>query len=782
MTDEKLVTIEVDGRKLEVSPGAMLIEVTDAAGISIPRFCYHKKLSVAANCRMCLVDVENIPKPLPACATPVMDGMKVHTRSPKALAAQHGTMEFLLINHPLDCPICDQGGECELQDVAIGYGRDLSRFTERKRVVKDEDLGPLIATEMTRCIHCSRCIRFGAEIAGVRELGATGRGEHMRIGTYVAKTVDHELAGNIIDLCPVGALTAKPSRFQARAWELAQSDGIASHDSVGSNLYLHVRRGRLLRVHPRDNEAVNETWLSDRDRFSYQGLYADDRLQTPMIRENGLWREADWDEALQLVAGRLKEVAAQDADQFATLLSPRATLEEMYLAQKLTRGLGSPHVDCRLRQGAFNDAVEPLFPWLGMSIAELEQVDAALVIGSHLRKDQPLLAHRLRKAALDGAHITFVNPFQLELSHPARQLVGAPAAMRRTLASIAQALEVGGMDEGGAEEDHAAVAQQIKEAGNAVVLLGNLAASSPDFVLLKGLAQEIAQASGARLGYLSAGPNSTGAALAGALPHVMPGAQAAEQPGANAARLFGESRRAYLMIGFEPDADTWDPMQAQASLKQSEFVVALTAWRSPALDAAAQVLLPVADFAETAGTYVNAEGLWQDFQGAVMPPGSARPAWKVLRVLGNLVGLDGFSLVNVRQVRDELEVQCKGARPDNRLRDRVPRQEDTSAAQSGLQRLGDVPIYAVDGLVRRAGALQQTTAAMGFGVWLHPAEAARLGLEDGARVRVVQGNNRVETEVHCDRYIAEGCARIPAAIPGSGGLGAAFGTVTLEKV
>jgi len=782
MTDEKRVTIEVDGRQLQARPGTMLIEVTDAAGIPIPRFCYHKKLSVAANCRMCLVEVENIPKPLPACATPVMEGMKVRTRSPKALAAQQGTMEFLLINHPLDCPICDQGGECELQDVAVGYGGDLSRFTERKRVVKDDDLGPLIATEMTRCIHCTRCVRFGAEIAGIRELGATGRGEHMRIGTYVAKTVDHELSGNIIDLCPVGALTAKPSRFQARAWELTQSDGIASHDGVGSNLHLHVRRGRLLRVHPRDNEAVNETWISDRDRFSYQGLYANDRLLAPMIRKEGQWHEAGWDEALQLVAGQLKDAAAQDADSLVTLLSPRATLEEMYLAQKLTRGLGSPHIDCRLRQGAFSDATAPLFPWLGMPIAELERVDAALVIGSHLREEQPLLAHRLRKAALGGAHITFINPFELELTHPARQLVGAPDVMGRLLAGIAQALGVEGVAKHDGDEVHEAVARQLKEAGNAVVLLGNLAASSPDFALLQGLAQAVAEVAGARLGYLPAGPNSTGAALAGALPHVLPGARAAERSGANAAGILEKPRRACLLIGFEPDADTWNPAQAQASLAQSEFVVALSAWRSPALEAVAQVLLPLADFAETAGTYVNTEGLWQGFQGAIAPPGSARPGWKILRVLGNLVGLDGFTQVSAQDVRDELAGRCNGVSPDNRQRGELSMQLGGVGSQSGLQRIGDVPIYAVDGLVRRAPALQRTAAAVGFGVGLHPAEAARLGLADGAQVTVTQGDARVEAAVHCDRRIAEGCARISAALPGSGRLGMAFGPVTLEKV
>ncbi len=791
MTDPKQVTIEVDGQELKASPGAMLIEVTDAAGISIPRFCYHKKLSIAANCRMCLVEVEQggrpFPKPLPACATPVADGMKVQTRSPKALAAQQGTMEFLLINHPLDCPICDQGGECELQDVAIGYGQDASRYVECKRVVKDPELGPLVATDMTRCIHCTRCVRFGSEIAGIREMGAIGRGEHMSIGTHVAMTLDHELSGNIIDLCPVGALTSKPFRFEARAWELTQSDSIASHDGVGSNIHLHVRRNRLLRVNPRDNEAVNESWISDRDRFSYQGLYTDDRLQRPLIKEHDQWRESDWDEALERVAEKLKDNAGRDASQLGTLISSRSTLEEMYLAQKLTRGLGSANIDCRLRQGGFADNAEPLFPWLGSPITELDTADMVVVIGANLRKDQPLLAHRVRKAAREGAEVVFFNPFELVVAHQVTQIVDNPDGLLHALAGVAKGLgvpEAGvkglvpGTEATDAQKD---LGSRLKDANKAVVLLGNLAAASQEYTVFRGLAHAIATAAGATIGYLPVSANSTGAALAGALPHVLPGAKAADNVGANALEMLGEARRAYLLMGFEPGLDSWNPAASQATLGKADFVVALSPWRSPSLEAVADVILPVGDFAETAGTYVNTEGLWQSFQGAIAAPGDARPAWKVLRVLGNLLDLEGFDYGSARDIREELHSVCAGVTPDNNPRDElIGTLSQTS--EGALCRIGDVPIYAVDALVRRAEALQQTADAIAFGVWINPAEAGRLGVANGDTVAVKQADDSVQAVVTLDTSIPEGCARIPAALDGSDRLGASYGPVTLEKV
>jgi len=436
-----MVKVEINGIEVEAREGSMVIEAADQAGIAIPRFCYHKKLSIAANCRMCLVEVERAPKPLPACATPVTEGMKVYTDSPKAIAAQKGVMEFLLINHPLDCPICDQGGECELQDLAMGYGGDVSRYSEAKRVVKDKNIGPLIATDLTRCIHCTRCVRFGAEIAGVREMGATGRGEHTTIGTYIEKSVSSEMSGNVIDLCPVGALTSKPFRFHARAWEMTQHASVAPHDGLGSNIYLHTRRGKVMRVVPRDNESINECWLSDRDRFSYLGLDSDDRLTAPMIKEDGAWRTASWEEALEAAARNLSEVAGGNADQLGVLVNPSATLEELFLTQKLARGLGCNNIDHRLRQSDFRDDEQaPLYPSLGVSLSELEEQEAVLLVGSNIRKEQPIAAHRLRKAALYGAAVHVVNPiafdFHFELS---QQRIAAPAQMVGELAAVAKA-------------------------------------------------------------------------------------------------------------------------------------------------------------------------------------------------------------------------------------------------------------------------------------------------------------------------------------------------------
>ncbi|MEA3274775.1 MAG: NADH-quinone oxidoreductase subunit NuoG [Pseudomonadota bacterium] len=790
MTDK--VTIEIDGRSCEAVPGEMIIEVADREGVDIPRFCYHKKLSIAANCRMCLVEAEQggrpFPKPVPACATPVGDGMKVLTRSPKALEAQTGTMEFLLINHPLDCPICDQGGECELQDVAMGYGGDVSRYSEGKRVVRDEDLGPLIATDMTRCIHCTRCVRFGAEIAGIRELGVTGRGEDMRIGTYVEHTVAHELSGNIIDLCPVGALTSKPFRFKARAWELTQADGIAPHDAVGSNIHFHIRDGRVMRVHPKDNEAVNETWLSDRDRFSYEGLMAPDRLLQPMVKKDGEWRAVQWQEALILAAETLK---ANGGEQLGALIAPNATLEEMYLAQKLMRGLGSANIDTRLRQQDFRgDAADPPLPWLGVPIAELETQEGILLIGTDIRQEQPLLAHRIRKAASKGAHVALVNPMGLALTFPSSQFVDTPAGMLKDLAAIAKALRKRGsgpvkdlIADATPEAHHTETAERLKEAGKAyggVILLGGLAAAHPDYTLLKALAYVIADATKARVGYLPAAANSVGAFVSGALPHVAPGARPAEPAGLSSAAMLDQPRKTYLLWGLEPGYDLGNPAGAAKALNQADSVVACTAHRSPSLEAVADVMLPIAGFAETSGTFINADATWQSFRGAVPPPGEARPGWKLLRVLGNLLDLEGFEQRDSAQVREELRALCEGAKPDNNPRGDL--KVEAKAGGDGLFRVGNVPIYAIDSLVRRAPALQRTPSSRVFGIFLNPEEAEGLGLAGGDAVEVRQNGAVVQTQVALDDAVPAGCARIPAGVVGSETLGEQIGPVTVQKV
>ncbi|MGB5639986.1 MAG: NADH-quinone oxidoreductase subunit NuoG [Sedimenticolaceae bacterium] len=779
MADNQTIVIEVDGKQLEAQPGQMLIEVTDAAGISVPRFCYHKHLSVAANCRMCLVEVEKAPKPLPACATPVMNGMKVYTRSPLAREAQKGTMEFLLINHPLDCPICDQGGECELQDVAMGYGGDVSRYSERKRVVRDEDIGALIATEMTRCIHCTRCVRFGGEIAGMRELGATGRGEHMRIGVYIEHSVSSELSGNVIDLCPVGALTAKPSRFNARAWELTEHDGVAPHDALGSNLHLHVRGNKVMRVVPRENEAVNQTWISDRDRFSYQGLYSKDRLLRPMLRENGKLREVDWQVALQAVAKALKGVAAE---QIGCLVSPSATLEEQYLAARLVRGLGSSNIDHRLRQSDFRgDGADPALPWLGKKIADLAGNQATLLVGSWLRKDQPLLNHRVRQSHIEGGEVMAINPvaydsnFELDVD-----IVCAPSAMVTELACVAAAL---GVDTSGvpAEPDqaHRAIAESLKSAGQGSILLGTAAAMHPDFSILRTLAVGIAKAAGVSLGFVGSGSNDAGAWMAGAVPHRVAGGANADPVGLDAAEMMRQARDLYLTIGIEPEMDVADPALMAAALESAQ-VVALSGYLSPWLQQHADILLPVSSYAETSGTLVNIEGTVQGFKGVASPQGEARPAWKVLRVLGNLLDLDGFDYVDSTEVRDEVLRACAELAPDNTVGKLDPQSPRTEAG--AWERIGGVPMYSVDALTRRAHSLQLTPDAWGSGVRLNAAAAKTLGLGEVASVRITQGDASAEFSVRVDDVVPDGCVWLPTAVPGSEALGVGFGPVSVERV
>ncbi len=788
---EDTVTIEIDGRACEAPKGSMVIEAADAAGIAIPRFCYHRKLSVAANCRMCLVEVERAPKPLPACATPVADGMKVRTASPTAHAAQRSVMEFLLINHPLDCPICDQGGECELQDLAMGYGSGVSRFTERKRVVPDKDLGPLIATDMTRCIHCTRCVRFGAEVAGLPELGATGRSEDMRIGTFIERSVDSELSGNMIDVCPVGALTSKPFRFRARAWEMVQREGVAAHDAVGSNVYVHVRRGRALRVVPRENEAVNEVWLSDRDRFSYEGLYAEDRLLAPRVRTDGVWRETDWETALDEAARRLREVLDADgAAALGALASPAATTEEHYLMQGLVRGLGGANVDHRLRQSDFGDdphEAAPAWPWLGMPLAELERLDAALLVGSNVRKEQPLAGLRLRKAALGGAAVCALNPvdypFHFDLAH---RIVVSPALMERELRGIARSLgaqAAGG--EGEAEPPTAAqraIAERLAAGENAAVLLGSGAAAHPRAAELRALARAVARAAGARLGFLSDGPNAAGAALAGMQPHRGPGGAPDVARGLDAAAMLEARLGAYLLLGAEPEHDFANPAAALAAFGAARAVVALAGYASPALEACAHVLLPIALFTETPGTFYNAEGRRQRFEAATAPPGEARPAWRVLRVLANRLGVDGFEYEDVVAVRAEAEARFgRGdAPPPDNLAGPAPRGAGSGDASGGPWRVGDVPIYAVDPVVRRAPALQRTADAPPPSVRLNPALARSLGLAAGAMATVRQDGGERSLEVIEDPAVADGCVVLHAGTPHAAGLGPAWGPIAIE--
>ncbi len=718
---DNTVTIEVDGVPVEARAGQMLIEVTDREDAYVPRFCYHRKLSVAANCRMCLVEVERAPKPLPACATPVMDGMKVFTRSPAAIAAQKATMEFLLINHPLDCPICDQGGECELQDLAMGYGRGVSRYTEKKRVVKDKNLGPLVSTDMTRCIHCTRCVRFGEEIAGIQELGAVGRSEDMEIGTWVERSVDHELSGNIIDLCPVGALNNKPYRYSARAWEMVARPLVSPHDCAGSNLFGHVLRGRLKRVVPRDNDAINETWISDRDRFSYEGVYTEDRLTLPRVYGPQGWTDIGWSLALEDAAETLRDAAGKGGDGLGFLVSPNATVEEMYLLNRIARHLGSDNIDHRLRTRDFRDQdADPLWPALGTSIAGLDDLDGVLVVGSNLRREVPIIAHRIRNAALKGAAVGFVNPAEYEYHFRYDVCVEAPLSrLAGTLASVlAAAHELSGQAPEGEWEpllgalrpgdSERAAARALLRKSRALLLLGQIAMRHPRFADIRAVAAALCRVTGASLGYLPEGANAAGAALAGVLPHRGPGGRPVESPGLNAEAMLAAPRRVYVLFGLEPEHDLSDALLAQDALGFADKVICFASHVSDALEGVADILLPIGTFAESAGTYVNVEGAWQSVEAAVDTVGEAREGWRVLRVLGNHLELPGCEYRSAADVAGELS----GALGEHDAGTAyggafIPACEPADCDETAL----DVPIYSVDGIVRRGQALQHTAAA-----------------------------------------------------------------------
>jgi len=789
-----MVNIEINGQQLQVSEGTMVIQAADAAGITIPRFCYHKKLSVAANCRMCLVEVEKVAKPLPACATPVSEGMRVFTRSPMALEAQKSVMEFLLINHPLDCPICDQGGECELQDLAIGYGKDVSRFAEKKRVVADKNIGPLIATEMTRCIHCTRCVRFGQEIAGIMELGATGRGENMRIGTYVERTVNSEMSGNVIDLCPVGALTSKPYRYTGRPWENSHKPGIAPHDCLGSNINLDLRRNHVMRVVPRENEAINEVWLSDRDRFSYTAIYSEDRALRPMIKQGDVWKEVVWETALAYAIEGLKTVLEQKgADQIGALISPSASLEEHYLLQKIMRGIGSNNIDHRLRQQDFSDQdIEPVYPALGQAIADLQDVDAALLIGSWLRKDQPIAAHRLRLAALRGAKVMAINALNYEFNFPLTEnLVSAPAEMPANLAAIIKVLmTLSGkpapaglaslLDTVTVEDKHQQVAQHLLNAGKVSILLGNQAMHQPEYATLRALANVIADMAGAKLGYLSDGANAAGACLAGSLPHRGIAGEALSNPGKHAHAMLEQGMGAYVLLGVEPEYDCANGGLALAAVTDADFVICLTSFVTDAIRDYADVILPISLFAETGGTFVNVTGDWQTFQGAVQPLEEARPGWKVLRVFGNLLTLDGFDYVAVDEVRSEVESASGALNMATTSEWRCP--ASLSTESKGLTRIGYLPVYAVDPLVRRSKPLQATGDAITAAVYINSKTASQQGVAAKEIVQVVQAQYYGQLPVVIDEGVPDQCVFIPSGVPGSQSLGDAYGSVELQQV
>jgi NADH-quinone oxidoreductase subunit G len=732
---------------------------------------------------MCLVDVEKMPKPVPACATPVMEGMKVYTDSRRAMDAQHGVMEFLLINHPLDCPICDQGGECELQDQAMGYGRSVSRFTERKRVVKDKNVGPLVQTEMTRCIHCTRCVRFLEEIAGTSEMGGSGRGDRLEIGTCVENSIDSEMSGNIIDLCPVGALTNKPFRFAARAWELMAKPAIALHDGVGSHLYHHVRRGQVLRSVPRENEALNETWLSDRDRYSQQGLYSDDRVLEPQVKENGEWKTVSWDEAIETVAEILKDAGAEAG----MLMSPSVANEEYFLAQALMRGLGSGNIDHRLRQADFSDDdAQPLAPAFGMKVADISSADAVLLVGCNPRQEVPIVGHRVRQAWRKGAKVSAYNPVDWPLHFETDlDAITAPQHLVGELAALAKVVEQrsgnaaptelrGELDKAQPGEAHEALAARLAEANSGLVMLGQSAQAHGNSAWLRALAAYVADATGSALNVLSHGGNSKGAWLAGAVPHRGPGGSGTSA-GMNLAQMLESPLKAYVLWGIEPGFDVANPAASVKTIRGAGKVVIAASHAASGLYEMGDVILPLAPQAESEGSMVNYDGTMLPFSPATKASGQARAGWKILRKLGGRLELDGFGQTGLADVQNDMRTATVSASAASI----APELGEVNVGD-GLYRIGDVPMYAVDALCRRAQPLQKTIQAGDDFLGLNAADAARLGLKDGSPARVSQGGPEVEVEVKISDAVPERGAWLHSATCATRKLGQAFAPITVE--
>jgi len=772
-----MLEIEIDGKRVEVADGSTVMDAANKVGTYIPHFCYHKKLSIAANCRMCLVDVEKAPKPLPACATPVTNGMKVTTHSDKAVKAQKGVMEFLLINHPLDCPICDQGGECQLQDLAVGYGGNASRYQEEKRVVVNKNLGSLISTDMTRCIHCTRCVRFGQEIAGIMELGVANRGERSEIMAFVGRTVDSELSGNSIDLCPVGALTSKPFRFSARTWEMSRRRSVSPHDSLGANLVVQVKHDRVMRVLPLENEAINECWLSDKDRFSYEALNSDDRLTKPMVKQGGQWIEISWQEALAYATKAIQGVIAEHgASAVGAFVSPHSTLEELFLSQRLIRSLGSENVDFRLRQTDFSvDGVRNGAPWLGMKINDISGLDRVLVVGSSLRKDHPLLTQRLRQAAKRGAEISLIaSAIDDPLFKLAHSAAASPAELVTALANLAAAIAdskgallgeaVRQYVDANSRIDVRGIATSLCSGGTSALFLGNAAVQHPAFGVIWAIGLEIERLCGATLGFFSEAANSVGGFYA-----------KASSQASNAASMLAQPLKAAVLIGVEPDLDFADGASAVAALERADTVIALTAFRS-AVEGVADLMLPVSPFTETSGTFANCEGTLQSFNATVKPLGDARPGWKVLRVLGDLLGLQGFTYDSSESVRDDAMRDATALSNQlNGMPTRAP------YAVTGLQRVADVPIYSADMLVRRAPSLQRTREAAAPNARMSGATLATIGVEEGASVKVSSSSGEVTLIAERDDAVADNCVRVAAARPETVALGAMFGELTVER-
>ncbi len=782
-----MATIEIDGKTFEVENGKMIIEVADEAGIHIPRFCYHKKLSVAANCRMCLVEIENSKKTVPACATPISQGMKVYTQSAAALKSQKAVMEFLLINHPLDCPICDQGGECELQDVSMGYGASEGEYHESKRAVEDKSLGSLIETEMTRCIHCTRCVRFGEEIAGLREMGAPGRGEHVEIGTYVEKSLHSEISGNIIDLCPVGALTSKPYRYSARSWELSQKPGIAPHDCLGSHIYLHTRRGRLMRVVPRDEESINETWLSDRDRFSYTGSYHQDRLAQPMIKQNGIWKAVDWSSALNFVASKLGEILAKHGpESVAAFASPSSTTEEFYILQKWMRSLKVNNIDFRVRQTDFSgDAFNFSIPQNNLAYAEIENQQAILLLGTHIQREVPLAMAKVRKAYLNGAKIASINIADYQFTAPVDVAIHShPLALEQHLFALMKALNMklegplAQLEKTIKIDEHHKMMADLMSVENAVIITGEVLQNHPRYALLQYALEEITHLTSIKWIHLPAGANANGAWQAGFIPHLQAAGHKSVESGLNLHQALSSKLKAFILHYLDPEYDFDNAVQAQNACQDAEFVVAVTPFKTKSLLECADVLLPMAIFSETSGTFINVDKKWQSFEGVATPFESARPAWKIYRVLANLSHCEGFDYVS----SDEILAELKNVESTTVSKEKtfILPKEFNSKLRDELWRVGSTALYSVDMLTRHALPLQNSASVDVLELRIHPKLAKDLGIHEKASV--TSGQNTLTLPVRLDVSLHENVVWIPAACHGSAEIGSAFTSVSLKPM
>ena len=788
------ITIEIDGKKIEVEKNTTIIAAADKAGIPIPRFCYHKKLSIAANCRMCLVDVEKFNNPKPACATLVADGMKVSTQSKMAIEAQQSVMEFLLINHPLDCPICDQGGECELQDTAVAFGSGKTRYKEEKRVVFNKNIGPLISTDMTRCIQCTRCVRFLQEVGGMMELGMVGRGEHSEITAYVDRSIQSELSGNIIDLCPVGALTSKPFRYKARTWELIRRPTLAHHDSLGSPLEAHIKQNKVIRMLPREDESINECWISDRDRFSYEGLNSEDRLQVPMIKEKGQWKESDWETALTIVSEKLKLLLNNEGpEELGILISPQSSCEEGILAKKISTSIKSFNIDHRIRQSDFSMQHQGVH-WLGNHIASIGNFDQFFVIGSNLRNEQPLLTSRIRKAVNHGAKLFIVNPIDCDpLMIVTEKVIQTSHKLPQELAKILKSMtELKGvlkkdikfikadLEKIKSDKTSDAIAQHLMKnvlegkKSNTSLLLGQLAEEHPDYSTIYKLAFEISKLSQASFGVLPSHLNSVGLEAANVLP---------EKGGLNARTMFEKKLKAYLLLNIEPQLDSSNAQLMQDAITSSNFTVALTSYQSKYLNDA-DVLLPISPFTESSGTIINMEGRVQSFTAVTQPLGQSRPAWKVLRVLANHLGLDGFDYESSLDVKNA-HIKSKSQFISKELSNEINIKNDYKIRLSKpkqFTRVGEIHQYRIDSIVRRAPSLQvaiQKTKAIAK---LHPIEMKGLRLKTNDKIKVIQGSQSISLIVIEDIGIPEGSIFIPSGIDETANLGDIWGDVTVKKM